>query len=226
MLAACFPDTRDVSADYAVVGIDVSRYQGVIDWRRVARDGHDFAFIKSTEGRELRDPRFTRNWEEARRVGLRRGAYHFFRPEVPAPQQAINFFRHTELLPGDLPPVLDVEERGNLSPTQLVKAVRKWAEMAEDHYGVKPIIYSGQHFYNRFLAGQLTEYPLWLARYDVQAPVTVSGRSYQFWQYTDAARVPGIRGRVDRNVFLGSHLDLALLCIPPPPSESERVARR
>lgn len=222
LLTACLPDGPDTGDRFAVKGVDVSHYQGIINWDNLARDGHDFAFIKASEGEKLKDDLFARNWEEAGRVGIRRGAYHFFRPEVSPVKQAANFFQQADLRPGDLPPVLDVEHRGKLSPEELITAVKTWAEMAEARYGVKPIIYSGQNFYNRFLAGQLNDYPLWLARYDATAPVTVCGRDFEFWQYTDAGQLPGVEGDIDRNVFYGSHLDLALLCIPPPAAPTGR----
>lgn len=225
LLTACLPDAPDVGDQFEVRGIDVSHYQGEINWKKLARDGHDFTFIKASEGRELKDDFFTDNWRKAGEVGLRRGAYHFFRPEVSPAQQAANFFKQVDLVPGDLPPVLDVEHLGKLSAAELLIAVKTWAQLAEARYGVKPIIYTGQNFYNRFLAGQLDDFPLWLARYDNDAPVTVCGREFSFWQYTDAGRLPGIDGRVDRNVFYGSHLDLALLCIPPTPTGREELAR-
>lgn len=193
----------------------MSHYQGAIDWDELAADGHDFAFMKATEGKELKDKTFFTNWTQAGKTGMRRGAYHFFRPEVKAEQQARNFFAAVQLAPGDLPPVIDVEDLGKLSVKELITRVTRLAEMMEIRYGVKPIIYTGQNFYNRFLAGQFDDYPLWLARYDVDEPVTVCGRTYHFWQYTDRGKLPGINGRVDRNVFMGSHLDLAMLCLPP-----------
>ena len=224
-LTTCLPDAPDTGDRFAVRGVDVSHYQGKINWDKLARDGHDFAFIKATEGRDLKDKNFSFNWAEAGRVGMRRGAYHFFRPEVTPVRQAANFFKQVDLQPGDLPPVIDVEDRGVLSAAQLVAAVKEWSELVEAKFGVKPIIYTGQNFYNRFLAGQLDDHPLWLARYDEEAPVTVCGRSFDFWQYTDAGRLPGIHGYVDRNVFLGSHLELALLCIPPRPLQGGGLAK-
>ncbi len=216
LLTACLPDGREVADRYEVRGVDVSHYQGAIDWEELAADGHDFAFIKATEGKELKDKAFFANWQLAGRTGLRRGAYHFFRPEVSPDDQARNFFSQVDLVPGDLPPVIDVEERGKLSTGQLVKRVKQLAETFELRYGIKPIIYTGQNFYNRFLAGQFDAYPLWLARYDRDEPVTVCGRAYHFWQYTDEGELPGVVGRIDRNVFFGTHLDLAMLCIPAP----------
>jgi len=216
-MTSCLPDGPAIADRYEVSGIDVSHYQGAIEWDELAADGHDFAFIKATEGKELKDKAFFVNWTLAGKTGIRRGAYHFFRPEVKAEQQARNFFETVELAPGDLPPVIDVEDRGKLSAKQLVTRVTRLAEMMEIRYGVKPIIYTGQNFYNRFLAGQFDDHPLWLARYDVDEPVTVCGRTYTFWQYTDRGRLPGIHGNVDRNVFMGTHLDLAMLCLAPPP---------
>ena len=209
-------DLPDVSERFTVVGVDVSHYQGKVQWDLLAA-GNDFAFIKATEGRRHRDPKFIRNWYDAGRTGIPRGAYHFFSPDVAPEAQAKHFFKVVDLSPGDLPPVLDVEDRGTLTSAELVEAVLTWAEMAELRYGVKPIIYTGQHFYNRHLAGQLDDYPLWLARYDWSAPVTVCGREFQFWQYTDEGRMPGVRRNIDRNVFTGSLADMQRLLIPENP---------
>lgn len=217
-LTSCLSDWSDVASRYEVTGIDVSHYQGAIEWEELAKYGHDFVFIKATEGKELQDKAFFANWTQAGKTSMRRGAYHFFRPEVTADDQARNFFNAVQLRAGDLPPVIDVEDRGRLSATQLVASVRQLSEIMELRYGVKPIIYTGQNFYNRFLAGQFDDHPLWLARYDKAEPVTVCGRGFNFWQYTDRGQLPGIIGRVDRNVFTGTHLDLAMLCIPAPPA--------
>ncbi|MCP9237360.1 glycoside hydrolase family 25 protein [Lewinella sp. JB7] len=217
---------EEIGERYPIQGIDVSRYQGVIDWDSVAGAGHHFAFIKASEGWSHRDLAFRANWMEAGRVGLRRGAYHFFLPHTSIERQLSNYIDLVKLQAGDLPPVLDVESRGNLTGPELVRHVREWLELAEAHYGVKPILYTGLNFYNRHLAGQFDDYPLWLARYDEREPVTVCGRGYQFWQYTDGARSPGIVGRVDQNVFLGTLAQLDALCIPVPgPREDTLVAK-
>lgn len=200
--------------DYAIEGIDVSRYQDRIDWTEVANADFDFAFVKATEGLSHIDPNFALNWLDIREAGMRRGAYHFFRPEVSGEEQAYHFFQTVELLAGDLPPVLDVEVIGQLSTEALVEQVSIWVELAELHYGVKPVIYSGQKFYNRHLAGRFDEYPLWLARYSSRAPVAACGREFQFWQYADQGKVAGISGDVDLNVFTGDALELLDLCLP------------
>ncbi|NJC27612.1 glycoside hydrolase family 25 protein [Neolewinella antarctica] len=212
---ACSSAPHDADR-YATVGLDVSHYQGLIDWGDVSHGNHDFVFMKATEGRSLRDKAFLYNWQKAGEQGLRRGAYHFFRPSVPAAEQARLYFNTVDLRPGDLPPVLDVEKIGRLTGNQLVSAIREWSEMAELRYGVKPIIYTGQNFYNNYLAGRIDDHHLWLARYDNEQPVTVCGRSYQFWQYSDRGRSRGIQGRVDKNVFTGTTAEWAALPIPLP----------
>ncbi|MEM6394750.1 MAG: GH25 family lysozyme [Bacteroidota bacterium] len=200
--------------DYAVEGIDVSRYQAVFDWKNIAKADLDFAFIKATEGQELSDTHFEHNWNSALINGVKRGAYHFFRPEVSAEIQAQHFFDQVELFPGDLPPVLDLEVKGNLSAEELVNAATSWLQLAEAHYGIKPILYTGQKFYNRYLAGRFDDYPLWLARYSNREPVAACGRAFQFWQYTQSGEIEGIAGKVDLNVFIGRLEELAALCVP------------
>lgn len=222
-LSGCRP-AGSPAARYAVRGLDISHYQGVIDWTTLDAAAYDFIFIKASEGASLQDSLFAYNWSAARARGLRRGAYHFFRPEVSPSVQAANFFNRVDLLPGDLPPVLDVEDRGNLSPEELVAAVTDLGNILRDRYGVWPILYTGQHFYNRFFAGHFTHYPLWLARYDTREPVTVCGRDYQFWQYSCRGKVAGIAGPVDENIFTGRLLDLSLLCLSGPALPGQDIA--
>lgn len=224
MLTTC--QREEVAERYEVLGIDVSRYQGVIDWDTVAATGHRFAFFKASEGSQLRDPAFRVNWIEAKRVGIIRGAYHYFLPHVSVERQLSNYIDLVKLEPGDLPPVLDVEGLGLLSGQQLVKHVRRWLLLAETHYCVKPILYTGTNFYNRHLAGQFDDYPLWLARYGYREPNTVCGRDYEFWQFTDRAEVRGILGDVDRNVFTGSLAELTGLCLPMPAHLTDTVAAK
>ena len=214
-VSACQTGPHDAH-QYPVAGLDVSHYQGLIDWEEVDREEFDFVFIKATEGRTLRDDAFLHNWTEAGKIGLRRGAYHFFRPGVPIGQQARLFTSTVDLRPGDLPPVLDVETAGSFTGQQLAGEIREWVSLMELRYGVTPIIYTGQNFYNRHLAGQIADLPLWLARYDREQPVTVCGRPYQFWQYTDRGHSQGVEGRVDVNVFTGTRRELAALCVPAP----------
>ncbi|MBC8081677.1 MAG: glycoside hydrolase family 25 protein [Hymenobacter sp.] len=200
-------------AGYAVHGIDVSSYQGRIDWAEVSRNQVKFAFIKATEGVTLRDSRFLRNWSAARKAGVYRGAYHYFQPTYDGARQANLFTRTVPLAAGDLPPVLDVEHTKFHDVAVMRRNVTVWLRLVERHYGVRPILYSNYGFYKRYLAGHFDKYPLWLAHYEVDQP-RLPRDKWLIWQHSDEAYVPGIRGTVDFNVFQGSVRSLLALRIP------------
>ena len=202
---------------YSVRGIDISRYQGAIDWEKVKGDmiggsSIQFVFIKATEGVSIFDPHFNDNFYKVREHGLLRGAYHYFTPSESGEKQASHFLRQVHLEEGDLPPVLDVEEIGGLSVKELQQQVLNWLKVVEKHYGVKPIIYSGYSFKKKYLSSpELHDYPFWIAHY-YRDKLTYSG-SWMFWQHTDLGDVKGINGDVDLNIFNGSLHDLHAITI-------------
>ncbi|SHL65075.1 glycoside hydrolase family 25 protein [Hymenobacter psychrotolerans] len=198
---------------YTVHGIDVSAYQGRIDWQEVATHNVRFAFIKASEGVTLRDARFRRNWDAARQAGVHRGAYHYFQPNYDGTQQANLFTRTVPLQPGDLPPVLDVEHAEFHDVAYMRRNVATWLRLVERHYGVRPILYSNYSFYKRYLAGHFDKYPLWLAHYEVSQP-SLPREKWIIWQHSDEAYIPGIRGTVDFNVFQGNFETLLAMRIP------------
>jgi lysozyme len=201
--------------DYLVDGIDVSHYQSRVNWQQVAEQHIDFAFVKATEGATHLDSLFCRNWLEMKEAGIKRGAYHFFRPTVSPLEQADNFTRSVEIQLGDLPPVLDVEVMDGVSKERLINGVRTWLYYAEIRYGVKPIIYTNIKFYNKILAGHFNDYPMWVARYGFRKPTLACGRDWHFWQYGSQGKLKGVAGNVDLNVFNGSPEDLEALCLSP-----------
>ena len=193
---------------YDVHGIDISHYQGRVDWERLATDKNlkfplSFAFMKATEGGDHKDDTFDENFAQARRYGFIRGAYHYFNPKTDAARQADFFIRTVALEEGDLPPVLDVETTGKRSPEELKRAVKTWLDSVEAHYGVKPILYTSYKFKLRYLSDSIfNDYPYWIAHYYVDS-VRYAGK-WHFWQHTDVGTVPGIDEQVDLNVFNGS----------------------
>ena len=202
--------------EYEVHGIDVSHYQSRIQWDSIVDNDIHFAFVKATEGLSMKDSLFIHNWAEMSRVGIKRGAYHFYYPSLSAEEQAKNFLSSVELQPGDLPPVLDVEVLAGSSKVRLITGIRTWLYLTEIEYGVKPILYTNLKFYNKYLAGQFDDYPVWIARYNTREPSLACGREWQFWQYGNRGRIPGIAGDVDFNVFRGSWYELEELCLSPP----------
>lgn len=201
--------------DYPVQGIDVSHHQARVDWQVIANQDIRFAFVKATEGATLCDSLFCHNWDNMKLAGIKRGAYHFFRPMISSLEQADNFTRSVNIEFGDLPPVLDVEVLDGVSKERLVNAVRTWLYYAEIRYGVKPIIYTNIKFYNKILAGHFNDYPMWIARYGVREPTLACGRNWDFWQYGNSGKLKGIAGNVDFNVFNGSQADLEAMCLSP-----------
>jgi lysozyme len=206
-----------IPESYSIHGIDVSKYQSMIAWdevqaMKVKKIQLGFAFIKATEGIGNTDPQFKRNWKKSKEAGILRGAYHFFIASKDGRMQAENFIDKVDLETGDLPPVLDVEQLNGVSSAQLKKEIKKWLEIAENHYGVKPIIYTNVDFYNRHLGSEFDEYPLWVAHY-YQLEQPRINRGWIFWQHSDVGRVNGIVSKVDFNVFNGDSLEFQNILI-------------
>lgn len=207
--------TSTNSSNAAVRGIDVSRWQKEVDWEQVSQSGVSFAFVKATQGDFRLDPYFARNWEESKRHGIKRGAYHFYKPEAPVLDQVRLFTSTVTMEAGDLPPVLDLEVTDkSVSPEQLRRDVRIWLEAVTAHYGVRPIIYTGQNFYRRYLKGHFSDYHFWIARYSDVQPEIHHTDSWMFWQFTDRGSISGINSAVDINFFAGDFEQLSQLCLP------------
>ncbi|MGN0310207.1 MAG: GH25 family lysozyme [Bacteroides sp.] len=202
---------------YTIHGLDLSHHQGTVDWDELAYHHNPifplrFVFMKATEGSDLADETFDVNFRSAREHGMIRGAYHYFNPKSDVNRQADFFIQHVALEQGDLPPVLDVEERGSLSKEELKRRVHQWLDRVEAHYHVKPIIYSGFKFRTKYLSDSLfNRYPYWIAHYYVDS-VSYDG-PWHFWQHTDKGRVPGVSKRVDLNIFRGTEEELDSLRI-------------
>lgn len=202
---------------YEIHGIDVSRYQQTIAWEevkamRVKDIQLGFCFIKATEGIGNTDPQFRRNWKKSREHGIVRGAYHFFIGSKDGKMQAENFINRVDLQPGDLPPVLDVEQLNGANAVQLKKEVKEWLDVVESYYKVKPILYTNIDFYKRNLGSEFDSYPLWVAHYYEHKQPRIQ-RGWIFWQHNDQGNVNGIISRVDFNVFSGDSLEFRSLLV-------------
>jgi len=189
-------------------GIDVSHFQGRVDWSAVEGDGVGFAFVKATEGSTFVDPAFRRNWSALGETRILRGAYHRFRPGRDARAQAEHFLAVVRVADGDLPPVLDVEATDGLSDARLVRGVRTWLAEVESRTGVRPVVYTKPGFRRAHLGAALDDYPLWIAEYGVESP---SHPRWTFWQHSERGRVAGIPRAVDLDRFNGSRAELRQL---------------
>jgi lysozyme len=204
---------------YSVHGIDVSKHQGAIDWKRVSRMKKNdisisFAFIKATEGISRQDQKFEENWKHSEQAGLLRGAYHFYYPSRDANKQADNFITNVKLSPGDLPPVVDIEHSNGKSKTKICEDLKVFLDRVEKRYKVKPIIYTNINFFSTYLEGSFDSYPLWIAGYfDHDRFYNEFLSTWTFWQHSEEGKVDGIRGSVDFNVYKGNLEKLKSMCV-------------
>ena len=202
-----------------VPGIDVSYWNAGIDWPKVRAAGQRFVFAKATEGGSYADPTFDDNWLGAKRAGLLRGAYHFFRANIDPKRQATKFIDYVKSMndDGELPAVLDLETHDAQTKDKIIERARVWLDAVEAAFGRKPIIYSGQYFLQDYFSepgggppAWVKDYPLWLAQYPIQyidgmQPALPRGWfNWTFWQYSDRGTVNGINAKVDLNLFNGT----------------------
>lgn len=195
-----------------IQGIDVSKYQGRIDWAGVKAGGTHFAFIKATEGGDHLDERFAENWAGARAAGVPRGAYHFVFWCRDAHEQVEWFKRNVPADSDALPPVLDLEwnhtskKCGRKLPReQALPMIKVMLEGMHAHTGKRPIIYTDPGFYADVLEGYFEEYPMWARSVANEPEARYGQRPWMMWQYTAYGRVPGVSTYVDRNTFWGDH---------------------
>lgn len=200
---------------YEVQGIDVSHYQGDIQWREMEEQDIDFAYIKATEGSSSVDGCFEKNWREAKASSLYVGAYHFFSFDSAGESQAEHFIRTVGSLQGCLCPVVDVEyygdkEKNPPSVQDVKEQLGIMLKMLEKEYGKKPVIYTTYQVYGKFIKNNFGEYPLWL-RNVYYPPIFGKKGKWIFWQYSDTEKLSGYQGEeelIDRDVFRGNEKEL------------------
>ena len=212
-----------------VPGIDVSMWQGDVDWAAVASTPTRFAIMRATRGHDYVDPRYAEYLAEASANGIVVGAYHRAKVSLAAGDpraEANHFVDVAQIDAGDVLPVLDIEEHGGLTVTQLNQWVRTWLARVFTRTGVRAMIYASPHFWRTYL-GDTTwfaddGYPLWIAHWGVASPTVPAGkwggRGWTFWQWTSTGSVSGISTNVDRDRFNGSNLlrgKIASLTVTP-----------
>jgi len=206
-----------------VEGIDVSIYQGTVDWTQVRASGRLFAIAKASDGSSTVDPRFAQNWAGIQGAGLLRGAYHYAHPGQDAATQAAFFFsQFGSLGPGDLPPALDLEQNDGQSNDAVIAWAQAFLQKLETLCGQTPIVYTGGFW--KFQLGNPTvssmgQSPLWLAQYATTFQCPNSWTAPTFWQYSGSGTVPGISGNCDLDRFLGDESALRAMANAPPTSD-------
>jgi lysozyme len=181
-------------------GIDVSKFQGTIDWRKVAKTKKvKFVYIRATEGTSIKDPKYKSNVASASKAGLLVGSYHVYSSKTTAYQQFANFKSVVVKKKQDLIPVLDIE--GHHSGRLDMARVNKLLELMEKEYRTKPMIYTSEKVYNEHFTGKrYRSYHIFIANYHDTPTVR-----YTLWQHTQTGRISGIKGDVDLSKFHKKH---------------------
>ena len=199
-----------------VVGFDVSQFQGEINWSKIDSVEHlvplQFVFIRATAGKNKVDSKFKENWINAKKYNFIRGAYHYYRPDENSVEQAANFIKTVKLQKGDFPPVLDIEQLpDNQSIDSLKVGLKRFLKIIDNHYKVKPILYSGEKYYTTFLKNEFSDYTFWVANYNFF--VENIKDDWLFWQFSEKASIEGINEKVDLNIYNGTPKMLQYLTI-------------
>jgi len=227
VLAAAVSSGATAATPYAK-GIDVSHWQGKIQWPRVAAAGYTFAFGKATESTTYTDPTYATNRTGAESAGLTFGAYHFGRPGgsgdagiiANAIAQAGYFLDVAQPQPGELPPVLDLETKGPLGVAGIQKWTRAWLDQVAARTGVEAFVYASPSFWKTALGDTVdvagAGYSLWIAHWTTNASPLVpaqtwGGHSWTFWQHSSHGIVPGISPQVDLDRFNGADASAAAI---------------
>ncbi|OXL82739.1 hypothetical protein BCV73_06290 [Paenibacillus sp. SSG-1] len=209
-------------------GIDVSHWQGIIDWKKVRGAGYSFAFLKATEGSRIVDDRFRANAQDAKNAGLLVGAYHFTRAASTddVKNEVDHFLQVIESAGGlsafKLPFVLDIETKEGQTKARISQIVNTWGTQFKQRTGRTVMIYTFPSFIDSYLDSSLGSYPLWYAYYASGTPANKAGwKAWEFIQYTNKGKVPGISGDVDLNEYKGSEAELMAAYSNPAPNTSE-----
>jgi lysozyme len=210
-------------------GVDVSLFDGTINWTQVQGSGKAFAFARVSDGISDVDPTFDTNYAAIKAAGMIRGAYQFFEPaQDPVAQANLLLSKIGTMGPGDLPPVLDIEITGGQLPATIVTNIQTWITTVQQATGVTPMIYTAAGFWNGSVdSSNFASDPLFVANFGVTCPELPTGwLTWQFWQYSDTGSVPGIGIDVDLDQFNGSMSALTLLAAGSPLSLIGAVSRR
>ncbi len=207
----CYLEHKRIETELTIQGMDISHFQNNIKWDEIKKDGVNFVYIKASQSTHFKDPRFKQNRTAAKSQCIYNGAYHFYVTGKDPIKQAENFIAAIgQLEPGDLPPVLDLEELGiktAVDKQTYQKNTLSWLKVIAEHFGVAPIIYSNTSFANKYLNNpDFAKYQLWVAEYtkakSPKIPDTWINKGWTIWQRTDSKKLEGIK-KVDYDLFHG-----------------------
>ena len=192
-----YVDLNKLARSRDVSGISISKFQGIIDWDTLRNNTEiKFVYIRATEGSDYVDARYNNNITNARNSGIKVGSYHFLSTRSPISSQFENFINTVKIEDQDLVPLIDCETIGKWTPAQLRDSLELFANMVEQHFGCKPMVYTSQPFFTSNLGTRFANYLLWIAKYSSIEPNI--GYDWTLWEFADDCKVPGIEGNGGR----------------------------
>ena len=194
------------SAHAKLQGIDISHYDGRVDFELVGQSNVHFVYMKATQGTTYIDPTYQGRVSALKGSELLHGAYHFYEPDKDAIAQATHFLEQVKISKHTLPPMLDVEITQQTSPEDIKKGVKLWLEHVYKALKCQPILYSYGSFWEENLGDEFNDYPFWLADYATKPNVPAQLKNWRIWQYTDQGQISGIEHKVDRNILIEKEL--------------------
>lgn len=186
-------------------GIDVSHYQGDIDWQEVKlSDNISFVYIKGTEGDAYLDPKYLDYVQSLKKIGIPFGAYHFFRPKDDPVRQANHYLENLSEY-ASLPPVVDIEVTDNMPKKDIAHRLKKWLDIVSQRTGCQPVIYTFTDFWPEYLGDEFNAYRLWLADYEPKLKLPTDKQQWAIWQHSQDLELDGIKSKVDSDYFHGGN---------------------
>lgn len=208
--AAPIPFTTICPGSTRVYGVDVSYYQGAVNWSSVRAAGKQFAYLRYSDGTGFIDPNFTTYWNNAKAAGLTVGAYQFFRASQDPIAQADALVNRLQALGGtgrpNLPPVIDVETNDGMSNATVISRMNSWLSRVQSRTGRQPVLYTSPGYWSGLGSPYPSPLPyLWDAHWTSNCPtVPYPWGRLRFWQYSSTGSVSGISGSVDTDLYNGS----------------------
>lgn len=187
-------------------GLDIYYASGKVDFNELEKQKIEFVYLKATDGLNYTDPTYQQHVKALEKTQLLSGAYHFFRPADDAVKQAQQFVEQVHLSKHQLPPMLDVEKSGSLSPTEIKKAVKQWLSYVHTALKCKPILYANGYFWSEYLGVEFNQYAFWLADYATTPTLPDGLKNWRIWQYSEKGRIFGVQNTVDLDVLVNNEV--------------------
>ncbi len=204
---------------YPVRGVDVSHHNEYINWNMLREENISFVYMKSTEGSDHLDSEYQTNYPLAKEVGLKVGTYHFYTFGSDGRKQAYHFIENSNIVSGDLIPAIDVEHskinrytKNKEEYKKIIEELKVMEEVLNEHYGVRPIIYTNKECFRLYVKDNFPDNPLWICDlFDV--PVDEHSH-WDIWQFSHTGNLNSAIGHIDLNFYRGTFDEFKSMLIP------------